>query len=166
MTGVTKNKLLTWAVLLLLAANIVTVYAFWSERARRSQIAMPPDRFLIKELYFDKNQEEKYRQMVEEHQRRAFELIKHIRESKDQFFKLMQQPQVTDSTKKASAMAISQFTQQLDILTFEHFQAVRANCTPEQQKKFDDIIQNVLRRMGREGPGNGPPPPPDGLPPQ
>ena len=88
-------------------------------------------------------------------------------------FKLLQQPDVNDSTKKAAADNVAKNLERLDLLTFEHFKEVRAMCTPGQQKKFDEIIENVLQMIasgpppGRPGPNGRDhmPPPDDHIPP-
>jgi hypothetical protein len=40
----------------------------------------------------------------------------------------------------------------LETVTFQHFTEVRKICTPEQQKKFDEIIREALRMMGPSPP--------------
>jgi len=62
----------------------------------------------------------------------------------------------------------------MDKITFEHFKAVRAILTPDQQVKFDGIIKQVLQMIASQGPPSNPgrpdkrpqgPPPNDGPPP-
>ena len=77
---------------------------------------------------------------------------------------------------------------EIEMVTYNHFKQVRTICTPEQQKEFDNIIADVIKKMngpggppphdrqgphdGHDGPppgegpppgdDNGPPPPPEG----
>ena len=75
--------------------------------------------------------------------------------------------------KKAAADNVAKNLEQLDLLTFDHFKEVRTICTPAQQKKFDEIIEEVLQMIasgplrGRPGMNNGErmPPPGDHMPP-
>jgi protein CpxP len=155
-----KNKFLTWAVILLLLANTATIVAFWMGRKNHGpELKGPPAEFLIKELGLDKTQQKQFLQLVAAHREAANGLREQIRESKDKFFNLLQQPGIADSTRANEAEAVSQLTKQLDLLTFEHFKQVRALCNTDQQRKFDNIIHDVLRSMGGPGPHpNGPPP--------
>jgi Spy/CpxP family protein refolding chaperone len=174
MNPASKNKLLTWLVVLLLIANAATIATFWFSKTKHP----PPPKgspadYLIKELNFDAKQQEQFMLLVNEHRKAADEFRGKIKTAKDSFFDLLKQSNVTDSSKRSAAAAVSSNTEQLDLLTLEHFQKVRALCTPEQQKKFDNIIHQVTSMMaaprpmgpgGPEGPGEGPegdrPPPP------
>lgn len=164
-----KNKLLTWLVVLLVIANAVTITMFWLGRAKHPpQPKGSPQEFLVKELKMDSSQQKRFDLLRKEHQEAAEIIREKIKTAKESFFDLLKQANVTDSTKQAAAKAISNNTEELDILTWNHFQKLRALCTTEQQKKFDEIIQEVSRMMGQPrppvGPGNGPKDPPPGGP--
>ena len=165
----TKNShWLSVATIILLVANIVTLVLLWSHKRNGGgdQKHPPPPsgpvfEFVSRELQFDSLQKEAYSRLRDEHRAAQQPLQDSIGKVKDAFFALLQQPNVADSTIEAAAKRAGEAEQQLEILTFRHFQKVRILCKPEQQKKFDSIIQDVLRRMsppkGRQGP-----PPPDG----
>jgi len=166
MNNLMKGRILAWAVVLLLLANVATIFIFWMDKSRHQQRGNEqPDQFIIRELAFDNNQQQQFRELVKVHRERAEQLRGQVRNAKDRFFSLLQQPGTTDSMKSIAAGEVSKVTEQLDILTFEHFQQVRALCNSSQQKKFDDIIQQVLRTMGGPGPGPGHGPPPGAPPP-
>jgi hypothetical protein len=151
-----RNTWLTAAVVLLLLANVASIAIFWLGRNRQHGSPEQPASFLVRELGFDTRQQDQFMQLVTAHRQRAGQLREQVKDAKDEFFGLLQQPNVPDSIKTAAAAKASQLTQQLDLVTFEHFQQVRSLCNASQQKKFDAIIHDVLRNMG--GPG-GPPPP-------
>lgn len=166
-----KNKLLTWLVVLLLVANAATITMFWIGRGKHPpQPKGTPQEFLISELKLDTTQQEQLQLLGKDHRQAAEQLRKKTREAKEALFDLLKQPSVSDSTKQAAAKAVSVNTEALDLLTLSHFQKVRALCTIDQQKKFDAIIQEVIRMIGQPrppmrpgGPGNGPQgPPPKG----
>jgi hypothetical protein len=84
-----------------------------------------------------------------------------IKKAKDEFFALLQQAPASDTSIQIKSNHVAAAEQQLEIFTFRHFQKLRAICNREQQKKFDSIIKDVLRRMS---PGRRPPgPPPPGM---
>jgi len=182
MKNFTNNPLLSVITLLLLTANIVTLALLWSHKAADKggrEMQPPPGgggqvfEFVCNELKLDSAQREAYRKLRDEHQSGQKPLQDSIRKAKDAFFALLQQASAPDSLIMAGSRKTSEAEQQLEILTFRHFQKLRAICNADQQKKFDEIIQDVLRRMapprrqgpppGRDGEGPGrdrlPPPP-------
>ena len=167
MNAPAKNKLLTWLVILLLIANTATITMFWLGKRKPPPPKGTAHEFLVKELKLDAKQQVQLEVLVKEHREAAEKFREKIKEAKDSFFNLLQQPAVPDSIKRSAAAAVSAVTEQLDLLTLDHFQKVRALCTPDQQKIFDNIIHQVTRMMAPPqpgGPGRGPqgPPPPDG----
>ena len=181
MSNIKNNRWLSIITIILLIANIVTLILLWNNKKneRDDQQRRPAlgavFEFVSKELQFDSLQREAYGKLRDEHQAGQRSIKDSIRKVKDAFFALLSQSDVADSVVQAAARKASETELQLEVLTFRHFQKVRALCNPDQQKKFDSIIQDVLRRMaprkGRQGPppggrGEGPesqdkfPPPP------
>lgn len=166
MNSGTKNKLLVWLVVLLLVANAATITMFWLGRTKHPpQHKGTPQEFLVQELKLDTKQQEQLDLLRKDHRQAAELLREKIKNAKESFFDLLKQSNVTDSAKQAAAKAVSASTEELDLLTLNHFQKVRALCTPQQQTKFDEIIHQVTSMMGQQrrpkGPGNdrkGPPP--------
>lgn len=167
-----KNKLLVWLVVFLLVANAATIAMFWLNK-KPNQSATPnnaPKDFLIKELQLDTKQQEQLEVLVKEHRAAAQQLRRKTKEAKESFFDLLKQANVTDSVKQTAAKVVSAITEELDLLTLNHFQKIRSLCTAEQQTKFDEIIHQVTSMMGQPRPPMGPgkdrqgPPPggPDG----
>ena len=153
MKNLTKNKVLTWLVLLLLLANATSIAMFWFYKGKANehpkQTHQPngkPQDFLIKELNFDAAQQVQLEAFSKEHREAINSFGGKIKEVKENFFSILKQQNTTDSTKKNAAAAISNITQQIDLLTLNHFEKVRAICTPDQQKKFDEIIKQVDRK--------------------
>lgn len=161
-----NNHWLTALTLLLLTANIITLVFLWrtkgSDKAGPNQ---PPPQgqvfeFLNKELKFDAGQQEAFKKLREEHRSASKQILDSIKNAKDALFALLQQPGVSDSLIDRYSSKAARAEQQLDELTFRHFQNLRGLCTTEQQQKFDSIIKEVLQRMGppkRQGPPKGPP---------
>lgn len=158
----TNKKVLTILVLLLLIANVVTIALFWLKGGDKpTQIKGGPAKFIIKELNLNSQQQEQYLTLVEEHQTGVRRIRAEIKEAKDTFFGLLRQPQITEPEKIAASKKISAFTEQLDLFTLNHFAKLRAICDAKQQKKFDEIIKQVIQMMGEQRNRKGPPPLPD-----
>lgn len=153
MNSTAKNKLLVWLVVLLLVANAASIAMFWMGKRKPPPPSKgSPIEFLIKELKLDTKQQEQFELLKTIHRNASEKLREKIKESKESFFDLLQQPTVSDSTKQAAANAVSVYTKELDLLTLNHFQKLRELCTSEQQQKFDEIIHQVTNMMGQPRP--------------
>lgn len=183
MKNILNNRWLAAFSLLLLCANIVTLVLLWRHHmpGRRDDERQPPPpqgqvfEFVNEQLKLDSTQREAYAKLRDAHRMAQQAIQDSIHQLKDAFFALLQQPAVNDTAVEAAAKKISVQEQQMELLTFRHFQKLRAICNKEQQQKFDQIIKDVLQRMapprnrmgppppggpGDEHPGRRPPPPP------
>ena len=164
MNHASKNKVLTWLVVLLLVANAASITMFWMGKTKQTeqikQTEQPkgkPQDFLVKELKLDANQQVQLEILAKEHREAVNELREKVKDAKEFFFNLLKRQNPSDSVKKTAAIAISSITEQIDLLTLNHFQKVRALCNADQQKKFDEIIQQVVDMMGQQRRPEGPP---------
>ena len=165
MNNFTNNRWLSVITLLLLTANIITLALLWTHnKTGRGDLKLPaPPRgqvfeFLTHELKLDPAQQATYKKLRDEHRAGQGAIQDSIRKAKDAFFALLQQPGVSDSLVYLYSHRAVEAEQQLDEFTFRHFQKLRAICNAEQQKRFDEIIQDALRQMApprHEGPPPG-----------
>ena len=151
-----KNNLLTWLVILLIAANVVAIGLFLSGRNRPPEERGTPGHFLVHELGLNTDQQTKLKTLADKHHEASQKIRGEIKDARDHFFELIKQPNVDDSTKNKASAVVAAKLQELELLTFDHFRQVRLICTPEQQKKFDEVLNEVIRMIG--GPPPGPPP--------
>ena len=168
MKNFSNNRWLTIISILLLVANAVTLTLLWTngrhhrEEAQAMQVPPPPGgpvfEFITSELKLSPQQQDAYKILREAHQAAQRVLQDSIRKSKDAFFEMLPDSSINDSLLKNMNAKGLAFQQQLELLTFRHFQKLRALCTADQQKKFDEIIKEVLLQMG--GPKMRPPGPP------
>jgi periplasmic protein CpxP/Spy len=172
----TKNKLLWLLIILLLIANTVTLVMFWTGRNQpQPQQGQPPQllvEYLTKELQLDSGQQHQYQQLILAHRSATAPLRQRVANLKDSLFGLLKQGNPSDTDKEAATAKIAAAVQQLERLHVDHFQQVRALCTPAQQQQFDGLLQNIVRRLSMPPPNklggsqgtNGRPPhgPPDG----
>lgn len=165
MNNFTNNRWLSAVTLLLLTANIVTLALLWTNKKNdgREEGKFPPPpgqvfEFLTNELKLDAAQQETYRKLRDEHRGGQRAIQDSIRKAKDEFFALLQQPNVPDSLVTVYSRKAVDAEQRLDEFTFRHFQKLRAICNVEQQKRFDAIIQDALHRMAPPRRQGSPPP--------
>jgi periplasmic protein CpxP/Spy len=164
MSNFTNNRWLSVIMLLLLTANIVTLALLWTNKNNHSadnELPPPGNRafeFIIQELKLDSAQQLAYIKLREEFQLGQREKRDSINKAKDNLFNLLKQTDTTDSLVRMYSSRVGQFENERDFATFKHFQKLRTICNKEQQIKFDNIIEDVLRRMA--GPKRPPGPPP------
>ena len=152
-----RNNLLTWLVLILIVANVAVLTIFWMGHKRNEDRPHgTPAEFLTKQLGLNGKQQAQLTELGHAHHQASEKIRGRIKDARDQFFGLLKTPNVNDSAKHRAASAVSDNLKELELLTFDHFQQVRSICTPEQQKKFDEIINEVMQMVG--GPPPGPPP--------
>ncbi len=157
-----KNKLLTGLVILLLIANVTTIIFFWMGMKKMHPVAdaRQPAEYLIQKLGFNNTQQEQYKAMVKQHREKTKQLREQLRTARDNFFDQLAHENISDSIKNNYLEKISSINRELDQMTFDHFREVRKFCTPDQQQKFDKVIDDILRMMGGPAPHGDRPPPP------
>ena len=74
----------------------------------------------------------------------------------DSLFAMLRADTVDGATLKRQVEVLGDIETQRNIGLFEHFRALRAICSPEQQQKFDVVIGKVLLMI--RDPRRGPPP--------
>jgi Spy/CpxP family protein refolding chaperone len=160
MNNNSNKRWLAIAIALLLVANVVTLILLWSKSGKGKEDNPPQGpvfEYVVKELQLDQQQQDAYAKLRTEHQQGQRMISDSMRKVKDAFFALLKDVNTPDSLVAMNARKAADMETQLELLTFKHFQKVRAICTPDQQQKFDKIIEEVLHRMAR--PRGGPPPP-------
>ncbi len=159
-----RNRWWVIAFIVLVLMNIATVATLWLVKDNRPQQRMGPGSgvgdFLSKELGFDSVQKKQLLQLRAEEQQQMMDIREKTRDAKDALFALLKDPSVTDSVIEKATKASSFNDQQMDLVTFHHFQKLRNLCTPAQKEKFDAIIKEVIRSMAPPPPGSHPGPPP------
>lgn len=146
-----KHKVLSVLVILLLLTNLFLVFFIVWKKPEDPGKGRPPRgevmQLLEKEVGFDSAQLNAYRQLKEQHWERIKPSFTEMRNAKDNFYKLLSSASVPDSVVNAMADTIALRQKNMDLQTFRHFQQVRALCTPEQQPRFDSVVQLVLKKM-------------------
>jgi Spy/CpxP family protein refolding chaperone len=158
MTKFPRQKWLLLLVAILLITNIITLSIFWStkrpdEQHRNEQNQNPGDRqrrmgqFMVNELKLDKEQEAVYWKLRDTLVNQQRPVMDSIRVTKQRFFALLQDPSPSDAVLKANMDEIGELQKKLDLITFQHFQQVRALCKPEQVLKMDTVVKEIVNRM-------------------
>jgi periplasmic protein CpxP/Spy len=151
-----KSTLFFIVIVVLVAVNIGLVTFMWfSQRHGNNPDSPATADVLVKELGFDKTQEEQYRQL----QRQLGDSLRPIRENErhihDRFFEMMHASNPDSTLVALTIDSMGHIRAQIEYFTFTHFRQVRAMCNTEQKEKFDHIITETMRRMGPPPPRRG-----------
>ncbi|MDF2189755.1 hypothetical protein [Paraflavitalea sp. CAU 1676] len=178
MTKFPRQKWLLLLVGILLVTNIITLSFYWSMKPatqnRNNQGEGDRNKrmgqFMVNELKLDKEQETAYWLLRDTLMSKQKTLWDSIRNSKKRFYDLLKDTasgslipkygttgpmSAQDSFIYNKAEQIGLLQKELDLVTFRHFQQVRALCKPDQVLKFDTVIKEIVNRMtgGWRNPG-------------
>ncbi len=161
MDFIQQNKVLKTFLVILVLLNLGVLASIWlTGHPGRPGHGGPegPAKFLIQEVGFDESQAERYMEMVHEHQQAARDIRKQINQKRTLLFDYTQ-PQNEELIQE-----ISRLKERDEQILYNHFEKVRSLCnSPEQVKKFDRMMAEMLRKMqapaGPPHPPHGPPPP-------
>lgn len=151
----TTQRLLIIALVVLVVLNVTTLAFIYMQRDGRGPgLGGDVGAFITHELNFTDEQTRRFDVMKRAHHESVDSLHRLNRELHKQLFDRLNAPE--DAVIDSISALVAENEKQIDLITFRHFHEVRELCTPEQQKKFDAIIQEVLQRLQ---PKKGPPPP-------
>ncbi|QEK50715.1 hypothetical protein FYC62_02825 [Pedobacter aquae] len=150
-------------IFLLLMNCFVLWYLLEQSHPRKNTRATESNDRIVQELKFDAVQEKAFFELKETHMKMNKALKMENRLMRQQLFSLLKDSVVNQEESKILIDKIARNQKIFEEATFEHFSKVRRLCKPQQQQKFDKMIDGILQHlMGNkpEGrPHQGPPPP-------
>ena len=152
MASVSRNKIYLLLIGILLLSNLALVAFFVFNRPGKKEVKRERPGGYMKEALknevgFNDQQLARFEDMAAKHKEQMRPLFEDISKTKESFYKLLTQPGTPDSTLNISAREIGERQRLLDLKIFTHFQNIRELCTPEQQTKFDTLVQRVVHKM-------------------
>ena len=153
------NKILTFAVVLLLVVNVIMLV--WMIRGRdhhgmRKQGAKSgPVEMMMKELNMNQQQQTEFKKLKDEHFAAIKPVFDSVRTLKKSLFGLVKEENVNDSLVNQYSALIAQQQAIIDKLTINHFRKVRGLFSGDQQIKFDSLTQRMIQmKRNRTGSRN------------
>jgi Spy/CpxP family protein refolding chaperone len=153
MSNPSKNKTLVSIIVVLLLANVaMLVYFLWLKEPDKpsARTDKNTDRFaeaLKKDVGFSEAQVAQYKELKNAKWDKIKSRFDDLRQAKDNFFQLISVENVNDSMLNNAADSIAQRQKSLDLQSFIHLKELRKVCTPEQQPKYDSLVQRVFHRI-------------------
>lgn len=136
------------ALLLLFVLNVVSLGLLLRmngphDRPNRPSAAAE---FLMHELKFSPVQRNYYQQLIKQHRSKMQAIEAERVELRHSLFAGIAQ------NDTAALAGLRQLEGEAELITFQHFQAVRRLGDTEQKQRFDQIIQEVMRKMAAQRP--------------
>lgn len=148
-----RERLLTIAVVVLLVLNSAVVgYLLIGQRPGPPR----PELFdlLVRELEMNSNQQQNYFRLRDQHRDQMDKLNLQFAVLLEKYLSLISDSSREERVQLEDEMAILE--KQKASITFDHFNAVKQLCTPEQQEKFNKLIPEIARMMSRPRQGRPP----------
>jgi len=156
-----QQKWLKWAFFILLVLNIAILSLLFRDQFSSHKSHHPPfksPKDLIQEtVALSEEQLSTYETMIDVHRTVSKDIHEQLVNKKIEYFRSLG----TESKEEREQQleAILKLQRKLEDLTYRHFLGLRETLSPDQQKKFDEVIPEVLSKMikGPKGPPHGPP---------
>lgn len=147
-----------WATLLLILCNVVLMAVLWLKpNTDKFPPRETPRDYVVRSLKFTEDQSNRYDGLVKEHQQAMRELRKEAMEYRKLLFANLKNETYGGIFADSITTLIAANQKQIEVVTYDHFRQVRMICTETQKPEFDNIINDVIRRMNG-GMHGGPPP--------
>ncbi len=155
-----KTQILTWAVVLLLVTNAVTIGTIFYHNYRESKKSddvvitgsyggnMINGRFLRQTLGFDQSQMSAFREINQAFRPAAMSLTFEIDSLKNAMFNEMQKNQPDTLVLNSMSVQIGELHGQLKYETYSFYLNTKKICSPEQRPELEKIFQPLFINEG------------------
>ncbi|WP_339793114.1 MAG: hypothetical protein ACMVP2_17565 [Imperialibacter sp.] len=115
---------------------------------------------ISQQLALTSDQEQRYFKMAQGHQMAMMDIEREQRSLLKAYFSNLREASSDSLTQATRMTQLSALEEKKITLTYQHFEALKALCTPAQLTHFDDITEKITQVLtGAEK--NAPPPPRD-----
>jgi len=150
---INKTRFLYLIIIVLLLMNAATLtLMFMHHPPHGGKSAQEVSHWLTEQLKLNAEQQEHYKTLQEEHRKNMESIRKQDRKLHDRYFQLLNGEVIDSTLVNQLADSIAANRKQTELTTFYDFKKIRAICNAEQQKKFDEIIGEVLNMMAQRPP--------------
>ncbi|MFY0652847.1 MAG: hypothetical protein JXQ96_12465 [Cyclobacteriaceae bacterium] len=101
-------------------------------------------RFIERELGLSTDQQKEFRRLKKEHFQKSADVRKQLREMRNTMFSNINN-KAFDLDSMAGVIGTTQARAEVEM--YNHFKSVRDICTEDQKKKFDQVIEKMMKRM-------------------
>ena len=141
-------KILIATVVLLVLINIVTVLMLWRTNFRepRRPFHKGPEMIIAEKLNFDEQQKHQLEDLLKDHFKEIRPLERQARRQRGYLMEsLSGDPEQT--SVDSLVQEIGNTHELIATKSYQHFQHIRALCTPEQQLAFDSLTSDLRHHL-------------------
>ncbi|MEM8907336.1 MAG: periplasmic heavy metal sensor [Bacteroidota bacterium] len=139
-----------WILLALVVVNVlVLAFLLLSKHPNRPKPHHPPmlvADFLASELQLDANQTQTFKQLRQAHFAQTKTIHQNIRRQKKAMIAAFTSSPPDQARAQELAQQIGELQVSIDLLLIQHFEELRAVCTPVQQQKLSTLFQKAFNR--------------------
>jgi protein CpxP len=154
-----NTKIWKVSAAILVFLNLALLFTIWLKPGNPEPRHMPEapidakgTDLITEQLNFNAGQLGEFQKLKKFHRDSVEKLLKMGHEMRNIFFNQLKTDSADQKIIAEYAMKIANNQRDIEQLTFDHFKEVRKLCDKNQKKIFDEIIDDVLKRMAR-GPG-------------
>lgn len=148
-----NNNWLKYLVIAALLINTATLVFFWLKRPLNGNRPPQALQLLEKELQLDDKQMDAFEISKKQHHRSHDSLLQLMGEKRQMLYSL-KSPSIDSTVKQIGAIQ-----EEIELITYHHFEDVRKICTPEQQAKLDKMLLGAVQHLLMPKNRRNPPPP-------
>jgi periplasmic protein CpxP/Spy len=147
----TKNKLLTFAVIVLFIINIITLsFLFFKGPRPNERPKQRPSEIVIDILDFDEQQIIEYKKLIDKHSSQINDLDQKINETKNKLY--LELASQENKSKKDSILSIlNTYKSEVEQAHYNHFLDIKKICKPEQLDSYNDLTQELSKIFAPKG---------------
>lgn len=144
-----NTRFLKIVIAVLILVNLGTLAFIWFSRpvAGTSDHLPPAEGFLVKELDLSGAQRSEYSRIRNDHRMMLRKLQEQDRVLHNRFFQQLFSEMPDMKMVHDLADSIAENRKKMEMLTYGHFKQVSSMLTPVQQKKFEEIFDDVLKMV-------------------
>ena len=148
----TKTRLLSIALVVLVVLNVATLSFFFLHRPppphpRKHE---GPKAIIIERLRFNDEQVKAYDALIDEHHKRILEMDAEMLGLRDRLYAQLSAP---DSARKDSLLhAVGDLQSAIERVHVDHFAGIKALCKPDQLPLFDQLTRDLASYFHQGGP--------------
>ena len=139
------NRFYKIIISVLILINIGTLFFLWKGPKRPKH---PERNELVEMLDLSGNAKTKILALQDNHFKKKDALIKRSRNLHESLFKSFNNESKDSTEIKMLIDKIVENQRETEQMTFDYFKVVSSLCTPDQQKRLQELIHNVLSRAG------------------
>jgi len=144
----TKEKLLTYLVIVLVLLNAVLIIFVLTDRQSKPPRRPQVFEVITERLNLDRDQQTKFNKLRHDHRRKMDSLDNSFEQAMLNYFDLLRDSSVNKQAQDSIETIMGNIEKQKAKTTLLHFFQVKSILRQDQKSKFDDLTPELIKVMG------------------